>query len=75
MSSMTTLTVELPSEVPAEEARLAMAVKLYELERLSLGQAATAAGYSKRAFMEILGKFGVPVIAYPAADLAKELGE
>ncbi len=74
-SIMTHLTVDLPPGVPADEARLAMAVKLYELGRLSLGQAATAAGFSKRAFMEMLGKLGVPVIAYPARDLEDELRE
>lgn len=67
--------VELPPGVSAEEARLALAVKLFEMDRLSLGQAAKAAGYSKGAFMEVLGKFGVPVFAYPAGDLAGEAGD
>jgi hypothetical protein len=37
---MTTLVVELPTEIDAEEARLLLAIKLYEMGRLSLGQAA-----------------------------------
>jgi predicted HTH domain antitoxin len=53
---MTTLVVELPTEIDAEEARLLLAIKLYEMGRLSLGQAAQRAGYSKPAFMELLGK-------------------
>ena len=40
---------------------------------LSLGQAARFSGYSKRAFMELLGKHGVPVIDYPAEDLKGEM--
>ena len=66
------LRVELPPEVPAEEARLLLMVKLFETGRLSLGQAARLAGYSKRAFMELLGKHGVPVFDYPAEELREE---
>jgi predicted HTH domain antitoxin len=53
---MTTLVVELPTEIDAEEARLLLVIKLYEIGKLSLGQAAQLAGYSKPAFMELLGK-------------------
>ncbi len=66
--------LELPPEVPVEEARLLLMVKLFETGRLSLGQAAKLAGYSKRAFMELLGKLGVPVFDYPAEDLQEEAG-
>jgi predicted HTH domain antitoxin len=31
------------------------------------------AGYSKKAFMELLAKAGVPVFDYPAAELQEEL--
>lgn len=40
----------LPPFVSAVEGRLMMALKFFELGRLSLGQAAKVAGYSKRAF-------------------------
>jgi len=50
-----------------------LATKLYETGRLSLGQAAKLAGYSKRTFMELLGKNGVPVFDYPADDLKREM--
>ena len=69
------LVVELPPEVPVEEARLMLMIKLFETGRLTLGQAANYAGYSKRAFMEILGKYGVPVFRYAAQDLRDDLGE
>ena len=37
---MATLIVELPTEVDAQEARLLLAIKLYETGKLLLGQAA-----------------------------------
>jgi predicted HTH domain antitoxin len=37
--------VELPASIPKEEARLMLALKLYEKGRLTLGQAARTAGF------------------------------
>jgi predicted HTH domain antitoxin len=70
---MKTLQIELPPEVSEEEAKLPLAIKLYELVRLSLGQSDKLAGYSKRAFIELLGKYGVLVVAYPPEDLRGEV--
>lgn len=70
---MSQLKVDLPPEVPEAEARLLLMAKLYETGRLSLGQAARLAGYSKRAFMELLGKAGVPVFDHPPEDLRAEV--
>jgi predicted HTH domain antitoxin len=67
------LRVEIPSNISIEEARLLLFVKLFETGKLSLGQAAKLAGYSKRTFIELLGKMGVPVIDYPAEDLEREI--
>ena len=69
MLDMTTL----PPFVNAVEGRLMMALKFYELGRLSLGQAAEVAGYTKRAFMDVLGQYGIPVANYPASELASEV--
>jgi predicted HTH domain antitoxin len=49
-----------------------MAMKFFELGRLSLGQAAELAGYPKRAFIDVLGHYGIPVADYPASELAAE---
>jgi predicted HTH domain antitoxin len=49
-----TLTIELPLNVSPEEATLMMSVKLFETGRLSPGQAAKLAGYSKRTYIELL---------------------
>ena len=52
------LKVKLPPEIPVEEARLLLAMKLYETGRLSLEQAAELAGCSERVFVESLDEHG-----------------
>ena len=74
MSNTVELTLDLPSNMTKDEAQTLLAVKLFETERVSLGQAARIAGYSKRAFIEILGKHNVSVINYSPDDLREELG-
>ena len=68
------LNLILPPGVSVDEARLALAAKLVELGRLSTGQGATLAGLSKASFLELVGKLGVPVFAYPPEELNRELG-
>lgn len=63
----------LPPFVSAVDGRLMMALKFFELGRLSLGQAAEVAGYSKRAFMDVLSQYGIPVADYPASELEREV--
>lgn len=70
---MNELKVELPANVSLDEAQLLLAVKLFETGKLSIGQAALLAGYSKHTFIELLSKMGVPVINYPAEDLEREI--
>ena len=70
---MSQFTIDLPSHVPADEARLLLSIKLYEDKRISLGKAAEMAGYSKRAFMDVLSKRGIPVISVLPEDLDREL--
>ena len=71
---MSQTTIEVPPSISEAEAKFYLAVKLFEVGRLSCGQAADLAGYSKRAFMELLGKQGIPVVDYPAADLQDDVG-
>jgi len=70
---MTVLQVELPLEVSEEEARLLLAIKLYEVGKATLGQAAKIAGHSKQAFMELLGRYGIPAVAYSLEELREEV--
>lgn len=69
----TEVTFALPFNLSQDEARLLFAVKLYEVGRVSLGQAAKIAGFSKRAFMDVLGRSGVPVFNSSADDLRQEM--
>jgi predicted HTH domain antitoxin len=70
---MNELKLELPPNISTDEARLLLTVKLFETGKISLGQAAKLAGYSKRTFIELLGKMGVPAINYPAEELEREI--
>lgn len=71
---MQTLQLKLPDFVmlDAQEVSLLLAAKLYEQGKLSLGQAAQLAGFSKRTFVELLGKQGVSVFNYAAEDIAAD---
>jgi len=63
-------------ETPAEfetEARLLLAVKLYELGRVSTGMAAKLAGKSRVAFMFELNRFGLSPIGVDPEELAEDL--
>ncbi|MBE9058166.1 MULTISPECIES: UPF0175 family protein [Sphaerospermopsis] len=70
---MNELRLELPANISLDEAQLLLTVKLFESGKLSLGQAAKLAGYSKSTYIELLGKMGVPVINYPPEELEQEM--
>jgi predicted HTH domain antitoxin len=55
-----------------QEARMAMAVKLFELKRVSSGIAAAMAGCDRVSFLLRLHEFGVPMIDLTAADIAED---
>jgi predicted HTH domain antitoxin len=65
--------IKIPLEVEEHEARLYLAMKMFELGKLSLGQAAKYAGYSIHSFIEILGKHGVPVLNQKADELESDV--
>lgn len=68
------LKVSLPPGLSEDEAKVLLAIKLYEVGKVSLGKAANLAGYSKRSFIEILGKYHVPIFAYSPEELREEVG-
>jgi len=72
---MKTLVINLPEtvDITPKEATMVLAAQLYEMGKLSLGQAADLAGYSKRTFMELLGEYGVSVFNYPIGDLDNDI--
>lgn len=69
----TELRIELPATLTPEEAKLLLAIKLFEVGKASLGQAAKLAELSKRTFMEILGRYNVPVFNYSPEELRSEV--
>ncbi|RTQ50204.1 UPF0175 family protein [Hymenobacter gummosus] len=72
---MKTLTLTIPDslDLSAREAAMLLATRLYEQGKLTLGQAAELAGYSKRTFMELLADYGVSVINHSPDDLARDM--
>ena len=72
---MKTLTVNVPDTLDVDEKDVAMliATRLYEQGKLSLGQAAEVAGFTKRTFAELLGSYNVSIFNYPASDLSKDV--
>lgn len=72
--------VEVPSNLPdaaqctpqqfMHEAKLAMAIKLFEMKRLSSGMAALLIGMSRMQFLGELHRYGVPMIDLDETDLA-----
>jgi predicted HTH domain antitoxin len=78
---MTTVhvTVDLPTDgkTPAaelaQELRLLWVLEQVRMARISLGKGAELAATDRWAFMEIMAEHGIPVMAYPASDLDREL--
>ncbi|HUZ06670.1 MAG TPA: UPF0175 family protein [Candidatus Paceibacterota bacterium] len=54
------------------EARMALAMKLFEMGRLTSGQAAQLAGVSRAAFLLNCPQWNVPTVAWDSAELAAE---
>ena len=72
---MRTFTLKLPELFDMDDMEIVMspATKLYEVGRLSLGQAAELVGITKRSFVELLGKYGVSIFNYPLSEIAKDV--
>ena len=80
---MTTLTMLVPDEaslalkVPSSalggELRIAAAIKLFEIGRLSSGAASALAGIPKPLFMAKLGEYGVATFVSTEEELAEDV--
>ncbi|MCL4457024.1 MAG: UPF0175 family protein [Nitrospirae bacterium] len=67
-------TVSLPElNIKEDELKLLLAIKLFEDGVVSLGKASEIAGYSEKAFTEVLIHKGIAPIKYSNLDLNKEL--
>ena len=67
--------LDLPPGQVEDELRFWLAVKLFEIGRLSLGKAAEVAGMEKVHFMLELGRHGVPVLSLDEDQFEEEFGD
>ncbi len=65
-------TLGVSGEQFSEEAKLLLAAKLYEMGKISSGQAAKLAGKSRVEFLFSLSRLNVPMSNLQAADLDDE---
>jgi len=72
---MREMKLTMPDEVDLKDYELSMiiAAKLFEDGKLSFGQAAKVAGLSKRAFIEILGNYGVSYFSQSISNLHSDI--
>ncbi len=77
------LVIEYPSSLPdtlqytrqqfEQEAKMALAVKLFEMKRLSSGLAAKLAGMERVAFLLALHRYNVPMIDLSEDELREDI--
>ncbi len=82
---MKELSIEYPESILAvlnvstesfeQEAKIALAVKLYEMGRLSSGQAASLAGITRVAFLLLCKRYGAASVAWDPEELEAEFAE
>jgi predicted HTH domain antitoxin len=72
---MSLVSFSIPDEISVSEFEIKMivAAKLFEEGKISSGQAADIVGLSKRAFLEIVGKYGVSIFGYDYDELTEDL--
>jgi len=72
---MRTIQLHIPDDVDLKDYDFSMIIasKLYEEGKLSAGQASEIAGLSKRAFIELLGRYGVSIFSTSLSDLDSDI--
>jgi predicted HTH domain antitoxin len=82
---MKTIEIEYPESMPAilnlspetfeQEARVALAMKWYEMGRLTSGQSARLAGLSRVAFLLKCREYGVSTVDWDRTEIEEEFKE
>lgn len=72
---MKTLSFDIPESVDLNEheVKMLLAGKLYEQGKLTLGQAAQLVGLTKRAFIEVMGKYDFSIVSDSLEDLYSDI--
>ena len=80
---MTLVTLKIPSDIPgllkmsgsdfAHEAQILLAVKLFELGKLTSGKAAELAGMPRVAFLHTLSQYNAPAINLEDEEIEHEM--
>ena len=72
---MRTIQLNIPDNLDLQDLDYSMIIasKLYEDAKLSAGQAADVAGLSKKAFIELLGRYGVSLFSSSVDDLLSDI--
>jgi predicted HTH domain antitoxin len=71
---MSSVTLNIPDTLNLDdkEIKMLLASGLYERGKITLGQGAELVGTTKRAFMEMLGKYKVSVFNFPPSEIASD---
>ncbi|XDD42735.1 UPF0175 family protein [Leptospira sp. WS60.C2] len=73
---MKSLSFQIPDQIDLSEYdfKMAMAVKLYETGKISVGQAAEIVNLSKSSFIEVMKNYGSSLlVGYTSDDFANDL--
>jgi len=72
---MRTIQIQIPDSIDMKDYDFSMIIasKLYSEAKLSTGQAAQMAGLSKRAFIEMLGKYGISLFGNSINELHSDI--
>jgi predicted HTH domain antitoxin len=72
---MKSIIINVPdmSDLDSKELSMMVASQLYESGKLSLGQAAEVAGFSKRSFAEYLANYKVSIFNSPVNSLSNDV--
>lgn len=68
-------TLNLSPETFEQEAKIALAVKLYEMGRLTSGQAAALVGISRVAFLLDCSRYGAVTVEWDQEELEAEFSD
>ncbi|MEW5745406.1 MAG: UPF0175 family protein [Nitrospirota bacterium] len=67
--------LNLSPEIFEQEAKTALAVKLYEMGRLTSGQAASLVGISRVAFLLNCSRYGAATVEWDQSELDSEFSD